>query len=117
LLAFHDLFLFVKVADTQIASPQKRPEIRKLKNPGLDGTFGGIKALALKEDSQEHFLKDVFGFGPFAEDLESQRKNLPEIAMKEQGKAFFAAVADVLQQHIVRDRVAMVVRQHLVGEL
>src|SRR5216684_2752836 len=65
LLALHNFFLFVEVADAQIASPQKRPEIRKLQNPGLDGTLGGIKPFALKEDGQKHFLENVFGLGPF----------------------------------------------------
>jgi hypothetical protein len=60
---------------------------------------------SLKEGGEKHFLQNVFGFGPFAEDLESQRKNLPEITMKEQRKAFFATVADGLQQHIVREPV------------
>ncbi len=72
---------------------------------------------SLKEGGEKHFVQNVFGFGPFAEDLESQRKNLPEIAMKEQRKAFFAACSDVLQQHIVCEPVAMLVGQHLVGEL
>jgi hypothetical protein len=39
---------------------------------------------SLKEGGEKPFLQNVFGFGPFAEDLESQRKNLPEITIQGQ---------------------------------
>src|ERR1700733_316334 len=77
------LFLFIEVADVEIATAQQGFEIGKLKNPRPHRGTRGIEALLLQENGKEHFLDNVLGLRSVTKNSERHRIHLAAIAMEQ----------------------------------